>query len=313
MRKELLVAIFAGTLFGVIGAFGIWRTNHNLDAQEVSVIPSVTKTESITPTVTSLQKGPIQPHILTPEDGDVVFTNSISIAGKSFPNTWATLSSESEDTIFKINADGSFQQTVNVSPGIHAIVFTSFDQDTPKEQNIFVVNSSLFTLQNGEKAKAYMGIVTNKTESSLQVKDPKGTILLVSVNPKSVSISRITDTATKDATYADIGIGDAIAALGIVGASDVLDAKRILITAIPTSTKRKTLMGKIATATRKEVTFTGKDGTEYSLAPTKSLIITKGDTLEKIVFSDLEIGQKIIATGTLDGTDITASRVQVVE
>ena len=72
-------------------------------------------------------------------------------------------------------------------------------------------------------------------------------------------------------------------------------------------------MGKIAMATKKEVTFTGKDGTEYSLTPTKSLIITKGDTLEKIVFSDLEIGQKIIATGTLDGTDITASRVQVVE
>jgi len=312
MRKELLVAIFAGTLFGVIGAFGIWRTNHNLDAQEVSVIPSVTKTESITPTVTSLQKGPIQPHILTPEDGDVVFTNSISIAGKSFPNTWATLSSESEDTIFKINADGSFQQSIPMSPGIHAIILTSFDQETSKEQSIFVVNSSAFTLLNGEKAKSYMGIVTNKTESSLQVKDPRGTILLVSVNPKSVSIARITDTSTKDATFADIGIGDSIAALGIIGASDVLDAKRILITTIPTS-KRKSLIGKITEVTRKNITFTVKDGTEYTVASIKSLVITQGDTLEKIAFSDLEVGQKIIATGTLDGTDMTASRVQVVE
>jgi hypothetical protein len=314
MRKELLVAIVAGTLFGVLAAFGIWRTNKSLDAQEIPVSPTLKITKITTaPTLTPDQKKAQTASITSPLDNDVVFTSTIPFSGKSLPNTWITISSDTEDIIVKTREDGLFQQSINLIAGINKIVITTFDQQIPKEQSVTVVSTSSFTQNADGKSKSYMGIVTDKTENSLQIKSSIGTILLLSIDPKTASIIRVTDSTTKDALYADIGIGDSIAALGIVGASDVLDTKRILITAIPTTTKRRSLMGTITEFTKKQITFKVKDGTEYTIASTKSLSITRGDTLEKIAFADLEVNQTIIATGTLDGVAMTARRVQVVE
>jgi len=314
MRKELLVAICAGILFGVLAAFGIWKTNKNLDAQGITLSPTLAIVKiTASPTLTPDQKNMPSTIILSPEDLDVLFTNTTPFSGKTSANAWISISSDAEDSIIKTHEDGLFQQSVSLISGINKIILTTFDQGISKEQSIITVNSPAFSQNTGGKVKSYMGIVTDKTENSLQIKDSKGTILLVSIDPKSAAIVKVTDTTTKDATYADIGIGDSIATLGVVGASDVLDAKRVLITAIPASTKRKAFMGKITDTTKKAVIFKVKDGTQYSIAPTKSLVVTEGDTLEKVNFSDLEPDQTIIATGTLDGTDLTARRVQVVE
>jgi hypothetical protein len=314
MRKELLVAICAGTLFGVLAAFGIWKTNKNLDAQGLSVSPTLPITKiTAAPTLTPDQKKISQSIITSPLNNDVVFTSTIPFSGKSHANEWIAISSESEDSIVKTHEDGLFQQSVSLTTGINTIVLTTFDQQIPKEQNLTVVNTGAFAQNADGKAKSYIGIVTDKTENSLQIKDTTGTILLVSIDPKLASVVRMTGTTVKDALYADIGIGDSIAALGIVGASDVLDTKRILITAIPTSTKRKALIGEITEVTKREITFKVKDGTEYTISPSKSLVITKGDTLEKILFTDLGMGQTIIATGTLDGVNMTTRRIQIME
>jgi hypothetical protein len=314
MRKELLVAICAGTLFGVLAAFGIWKTNKNLEAQGINLSPTLPiRTITSAPSVVPDQKSTILTSILTPLENDILFTNTTPFSGKTSPNAWVAISSDIEDSIVKAHEDGLFQQSISLISGINKIILTTFDQEVPKEQSVTIVNSPAFPQNSEGKARSYMGIVTDKTENSLQIKDPKGTILLVSIDPKVAAIVRVTDTTAKDAIYSDIGIGDSIAALGIVGASDVLDAKRVLITAIPTTTKRKALIGKVTDVTKKTITFTVKDGTEYSIAPTKSLVITQGDTLEKITFSDLELDQTIIATGTLDGVNMTARRIQVLE
>lgn len=314
MRKELLVAICAGTLLGVLAAFGIWKANKNLQAEGISgtpFVPSTTQELSPTPSPTSFKPRPIE--AISPMDTDVVMQGTTSFSGKTTPNTWVSLSSESEDILVKSTDDGIFQHPLPLLAGVNQIVMNSFDtKTTPHNIVTTVIYSSTFPVQGSDKPKAYVGIVTDKTENSLQIKDIKGSLLLLSLDPKTLTVVKIAGTTQKDASYADLAIGDSIAALGYVGGSSVLDTKRILLTTVMPITRRA-FIGIITDVTRNKITFKVSDGTVYTVDSNKSLVTTTGLAQDKILFSDLEADQTIIATGILEGTNITGRRIHVVE
>lgn len=117
--------------------------------------------------------------------------------------------------------------------------------------------------------KAYMGLVTDKTGNSLQIKNTEGEIQLLSINPEEASFAKI-DKQVSKASFSDIAIGDFIISLGFQSDNKVLDAKRILITAPPEKIKRQILVGEVKTIEKKQITLESKDGNTKTISfPTR--------------------------------------------
>ncbi|HJX45769.1 MAG TPA: hypothetical protein VJ399_01215 [Patescibacteria group bacterium] len=140
MRKEIFFAILAGSLFGLIIAFGIWKANSSMKSNG-STSETLPSEESSSPTP--------QPQIgLTlakPEDADVVTESPITVSGATKPNAWVTISAESKDYVIKADMNGGFQQLVDLIGGANEIVITSFDESgNSNTQNLIVVLSSEF-------------------------------------------------------------------------------------------------------------------------------------------------------------------------
>ena len=140
MRKEIFFAILAGSLFGLIIAFGIWKANSSMKSNG-STSETLPSEESSSPTP--------QPQIgLTlakPEDADVVTESPITVSGATKPNAWVTISAESKDYVIKADMNGAFQQLVDLIGGANEIVITSFDESgNSNTQNLIVVLSSEF-------------------------------------------------------------------------------------------------------------------------------------------------------------------------
>ena len=140
MRKEIFFAILAGSLFGLIIAFGIWKANSSMKSNG-STSETLPSEESSSPTP--------QPQIgLTlakPEDADVVTESPITVSGATKPNAWVTISAESKDYVIKADINGGFQQLVDLIGGANEIVITSFDESgNSNTQNLIVVLSSEF-------------------------------------------------------------------------------------------------------------------------------------------------------------------------
>lgn len=315
MRKELIVAIIAGILFGVLAAFGIWKANRNFNVEGMAK-PTDEVTE-ITPTVRASASAttPKQTDltILSPLEYDVVTSSSVPFSGKTYPNSWVVISTDSEDKIIISKEDGTFYETLTLTNGVNFSNITVFSSENKTIEKILpVVYSNTFPNDGTGKPKAYIGVVTDKTEQSLQLKDMKGMISLLSVDPKILTVSRLTDGSQKDASFADVAIGDSIAGLGFVTTSDVLDTKRILLIS-NSSSDRKILKGTITEVTRKQTVFKTTDNTEYTLPSSNSVSVTEGLTQAKSSFTDLSLDQQIIVTGKLEGTTLSARRVQILE
>ena len=140
MRKEIFFAILAGSLFGLIIAFGIWKANSSMKSNG-STSETLPSEESSSPTP--------QPQIgLTlakPEDADVVTESPITVSGATKPNAWVTISAENKDYLIKADINGGFQQLVDLIGGANEIVITSFDESgNSNTQNLIVVLSSEF-------------------------------------------------------------------------------------------------------------------------------------------------------------------------
>lgn len=150
MRKEILFAIGAGLIFGLIIAFGVWRANK--DIKETSqTSPTPTADQKTTPKTQTAN--PVQEEmfltLISPEDMDVYTQNPIIVSGKSRQDSWVTISTEEEDYTLKVNGQGDFSQEVELTPGINQLVVTAFDESGNwKSENLNLVFSSRFAKEN---------------------------------------------------------------------------------------------------------------------------------------------------------------------
>lgn len=101
-------------------------------------------------------------------------------------------------------------------------------------------------------AKAYIGLITDKTEDSLQIKNDMEEIILVSVNENQTDFVKV-EKQTTSAKYSDVAIGDYIIAMGFVNQEDVLSAKRIIITTEIKKPDREIFIGNILSIENKIV------------------------------------------------------------
>lgn len=143
MRKEIIFAISAGIMFGVVIGFGAWRANSTFknESAKTEVLQDTETQSTNTPTLIPGQGI----SLLTPETNDVVSENPIQITGISTPNSYIIISFSTKDYVTETDSKGSFSEAVSLDAGINEILITSIDQSGSEVQKeITIVYSSEF-------------------------------------------------------------------------------------------------------------------------------------------------------------------------
>lgn len=294
MRKEIIWVGIIGILFGLIIAFGVWRINSSM-IKSKPVLPSETPSTQ-TP-------GEFIITLNSPENNNVVTTSPLTVSGLTRPLTWTVVSGEAGDYILQSNEKGEFNQNVVLTPGINRIRITAFDSaGSQSVQKVLVVYSSAFVLKNtspsttetsasGDAAirenvakkvalamsqpKAYLGVVTDITSSTIQLKNTESQIEQIAIGSQGISVVNIKGTNNKAVKLTDIAIGDFIVAMGYVNASQVLEAQRILISDPLKDLALTISFAKVTSVTKNSFTVVDvKGGETQVLAPGKNTVLS---------------------------------------
>lgn len=274
MRRELVWVIIIGISFGLIIAFGVWR-----------MTPSLNKSNSGFPEgiPNSRDAGTeLKITLNSPENNDVVTFSPLTVNGITKPLTWVTVSGELGDYILQSDEKGVFSQDIALTPGVNRIKLTAFDTNGAQNaQKVLVVYSSSFkpntvvtatpgNTASGDAAirekvaekvaaalnapKAYLGVVTDITSSTIQIKNPESQIEQVATGEDGITVVNTKGTNNKIVKLTDIAIGDFIVAMGYVNGDHVLKAQRILITDPLVDTNLTVSMGKVTKTSTKTIT-----------------------------------------------------------
>lgn len=126
MRKEALIAVIGGLGIGVIVAFGIWSTNKPREIPSLETPPQSAQTLSEQNSNSTIQESNVS--IFSPQDQTVITESPVQISGISKPNSIVVISAESDDYIIEIPENGSFQESVELVPGLNQIKIFSFEK-----------------------------------------------------------------------------------------------------------------------------------------------------------------------------------------
>ncbi len=120
MRKEVVFALIAGSLLGLVIAFGIWRANIALNGNK-----SGQKAVSSPAPTPSIQFGIT---LAKPEDLDVVIVSPQTFSGITKPNAWVVISTDVNDYFVQAGSDGTFNQDIKLATGVNQIALTAFSE-----------------------------------------------------------------------------------------------------------------------------------------------------------------------------------------
>lgn len=334
MRKEVLWAAIIGISFGLIIAFGVYRINSTIK-------PEISNPEN-TP---SPQKNNSEFKITLdkPENDDVVTQDTISVSGITKPLSWITVSGEDSDYILQSDDQGIFLQDVDLISGVNQIKVTAFDPEGNQSiEKVLVVYSSSFQttpvaspsanptsssdsairqkvqekVANAlNKPKAFIGVVTDIADSTIQIKTTGSEIKQISTDPQATTVVKVT-TTSKTVKLTDIAIGDFIVGMGYVNTNSVLKAQRILITDPITEPKINAVFGKITDTSKKTLTVSSlKGGQGVDITPgtkTDIELYTKGaETRAK--FASIGDGDLVIYVSDTSGDTPVIRAVFVVQ
>lgn len=304
MRKEILFAIVAGSIFGLVIAFGIWRANFFFKSSKPQITnETLEPTESASPTP--------QPGLtlIKPSNEDVISQDTVKFSGVTQPSSWVVISGEQNDYIFQADNKGGFEQEIALNPGVNQILIAAFaDGAVLYSSKMILVYSTEFPPSKPESTKspqassdgsirekvqkkveevlsspkAALGVVTDISGTTIQIKGVFSDIRQIAVSKDTVVVKGV-----QTVKLTDIAIGDFILGMGFKNGNGILDTKRILITTPIQDPNRKILAGKISDVTKKDITIFPSGG-ESPVAGTP----VKGSDIK---LSDFKVDQKIIA------------------
>ena len=152
MRKEIIFAILAGAIFGLVIAFGIWKANSSMKSKNDSENEVVNVTD---PKDSNTVTGDFNITLIKPESNIVVSTSSTIVSGITKPDTWLVISAEEDDYIIKTGSDGSFEEEVDLIAGANEIVITAVEESTNESvsDKFLVVYSTELNNSNEEESE----------------------------------------------------------------------------------------------------------------------------------------------------------------
>jgi hypothetical protein len=291
MRKELIWVIVIGIFFGLIIAFGVWRINSSMNKPKFD-FPGTSPTPQA-------QISEFKITLNSPENDSVVTSSPVIVTGITKSLTWIVVSGEKGDYIVQSDEKGIFSQDVALEAGINQIKIAAFDPTGSQSiQKVLVVYSSAFQLKtttpptsenpaSGDAAikervaqkvasamdqpKAYLGVVTDITSTTIQIKTPEAQIEQIAIGSDGITVVNTKGTNNKQVKITDIAIGDFIVAMGYPNGNQVLQAQRILITDPIEDPGLTVSIGKVTKVTSKNLTIADvKTGESNVLVPDKS-------------------------------------------
>jgi hypothetical protein len=300
MRKEVIFAIISGILFGLVIAFGVLRANSAIKTSNEEIA-----TEKLPEKNLEIIKD-VSVTITKPENHTVVETETVSIEGISSPNSRLLISDTTDDYLLLTNANGFFEQEIELDPSINYISIAVFDEKKDTQQLLLeLVYSSEFFKQLEpddaasessdsadsiservekklnlavNKPKFYAGTITDLTEDTIQLKNVLSEIQQVSISDKTTYVDNKKN--SKAITFTDIAIGDYAVFLGFANGDNVLLANRVLITNPNDDSNKKiifgtleTVEGKTATVNTNGETFTATFGKRWNGPEINELVI----------------------------------------
>jgi len=144
MRKEIIIVTLAGIIFGLIIAFGIWRTNSALNPINTESSTS----QAPTKTINNIESGGLSITIASPQNYDVIWKNPVNISGITKPNSFIIISTEDEDFVLNSNGSGEFDQEIELSAGVNQILISAQDSSqNTSSKNLTLVYSNEFAKQ----------------------------------------------------------------------------------------------------------------------------------------------------------------------
>lgn len=307
MRKEIIWVAAIALFFGLVIAFGVWRINS-------SIRPSAVATES-TPAPKTVSEFKIT--LNKPENEDVTTQSSVLVTGITKPLIWVVVSGEEEDYILQSNDKGVFEQEAELIAGVNQIKITAFDpQGNQSVEKVLVVYSSAFELKESQtessapgastdsavrqkvlqkveaalnKPKAFIGTVTDITDSSIQIKSTSSEIRQISITSDTSAVDS-KGTTSKTIKTTDIAIGDFIVAMGYVNTNSVLSAQRILVSLPIQEPKIEAKFGRLTAEPGKNISISSlKTSQEEPVAFDKNTIFRQYEVqkIKAIKIADL--------------------------
>ena len=271
MRKEVWLAIIGGIVLGLVIGFGVYRINFAFKKENPP---------QESPTPTSFSQSGLT--IAKPNYDDVITSLPLKISGITSKDSWAIISTDSNDYVIKADDKGVFEKEVDLEGGVNQIVVSSVNQNNniSSQELRLIYSTQLETPKPGSQPtssesgvretvlkkvedilnspKAYLGTVTDIAEKTIQLKTDSGTIEQVSASDKDTTVIKQSPTA-KEVKLTDIAIGDYIVAMGYRNGNHVLNAKRILISEPSVIPQIKILYGKVKSISKKEIIVNEND------------------------------------------------------
>ncbi|MBN1168281.1 hypothetical protein JXA63_00165 [Candidatus Woesebacteria bacterium] len=138
MRKEVIVAIVVGIIFGGIFTYGIRRANLALKPAATDI---TNEKQGLPENVEEAESDlPDSLTILAPEQNDVFSQDSTTITGITKPGCIVVISTEDEDFVIRSDASGEFSQKIELDPGLNKIIIDSFfENESVGEESIYLV------------------------------------------------------------------------------------------------------------------------------------------------------------------------------
>lgn len=323
MKKELIFAIIGGSILGILIGFGIYRVNSIVTKNNKAKIVDNKKLSSPKNFTIALSKL---------NDNDVILTNPLELSGLTKGGTNLIISTEDKDYLVNVPKEGIFSKEIELTGGINQINLWAVDangQDTTLSTTLIYSTEFakliLDTTNKEEVAsdsvrqkiqevtknpKAYVGVVTDISSTTIQLKNAQGAIEQIAYDADVVVVKDGKSPKIQKST--DIAIGDYLLAMGLVNGNKVLTAKRIIITSPPTKQDLKFNLVNVENNTKSIVT--GID--QKTKEGIKIFLDANTDILEggkQTKFSSVKANSKIISIGTVNTDGVKARTIYIIQ
>lgn len=140
MKKEVLIAVIAGLILGLIITFGIYTANRSLEqANQKKKAESQSTTVPTPPTTPTNKTLEITSH----QNFDLIDQSGQTISGIAWSEAVVALMTESDNQLVQANQDGIFTFQTKLIKGFNEItVIASDETNTNQTQNLILTYST---------------------------------------------------------------------------------------------------------------------------------------------------------------------------